>query len=146
MSRKLILLAACGALAIGGCETVNEVGDASEFVAQLSGANEVPPADPDGAGFAEMSFNDTTNTFCTDLEVRQISPATAAHVHRGAAGANGPVVIPIDTPDDDDSDDCRVIDDALGDEITNNPGGFYVNVHTADYPDGAIRGQLRRQD
>src|SRR5688572_6759759 len=109
MSMRLALLAACGALALSACETVNEVGDASEFVAQLSGANEVPPADPDGAGRAEMSFNDTTNTFCTDLEVRMISPATVAHVHRGAAGVNGPPVITLDPPDDDDSDDCTDI-------------------------------------
>lgn len=150
MSRKILagrlLLAACGAIAVAGCETVNEIGDASEFSAQLRGANEPGGGDPDGAGFAEMSFNDTTNTFCTDLEVRNISTPTAAHVHRGLAGVNGPPVITLDVPDDDDSDDCDDIDDALGDEITRNPAGFYVNVHTSDFPDGAIRGQIRRQD
>lgn len=145
MSKRLVLFAACSALALAGCETVNEV-VGSEFAANLSGANEVPPADPDGGGLAEGSINDATNQICVDLEVRQISPPTAAHIHRGAAGVNGPVVVTLDTPDDDDSDDCDDISDALADEIRSNPGGFYVNVHTADYPDGAIRGQLRRQD
>ena len=144
-----LLLAACGLFALTACETVNEaandaVGD--QFRAQLSGANEPGGGDPDGAGLARIEISDTTNTICTDLEVRLISPATAAHIHRGAAGVNGPPVITLDTPDDNDSDDCDEVPDALVDEIKRNPAGFYVNVHTADYPDGAIRGQLRRQD
>jgi len=141
-----LLLAACGAVALGGCETVNEVvNDAAgdQFRAQLSGANEPGGGDPDGAGLARVEINDTTNTICTDLEIRQINAVTAAHIHRGAAGVNGPPVVTLDAPDDNDSDDCDEASDALVDEIRNNPGGFYVNVHTADYPNGAIRGQLR---
>jgi hypothetical protein len=141
-----LLLAACGAVALGGCETVNEVvNDAAgdQFRAQLSGANEPGGGDPDGAGLARVEINDTTNTICTDLEIRQINAVTAAHIHRGALGVNGPPVVTLDAPDDNDSDDCDEASDALVDEIRNNPGGFYVNVHTADYPNGAIRGQLR---
>ncbi len=140
-----LMLAACGGLALAGCETVNEVvNDAvgNQFRAQLSGANEPGGGDPDGAGLARIEISDTTNTICTDLEVRMIAPATAAHIHRGAAGVNGPPVVNIDPPDDNDSDDCDEATDALIDEIRANPGGFYVNVHTADYPNGAIRGQL----
>jgi hypothetical protein len=51
-------------------------------------------------------------------------------------------VVELDAPDDDDSDDCDVIDDALLDEIRTNPAGFYVNIHTADFQNGAIRGQV----
>ena len=58
---------------------------------------------------------------------------------------NGPPVVTLSAPiDDDDSDDCDVVADAVLDEIVDNPAGFYVNVHTADYPNGAIRGQLVR--
>jgi hypothetical protein len=145
MVRRACFIAACGALALAGCETVNEVvNDAvgNQFRAQLSGANEPGGGDPNGAGLARIEINDTTNTVCTDLEVRQIEQATAAHIHRGASGVNGPPVITLDVPDDNDSDDCDEVPDALVDEIRNNPGGFYVNVHTADFPDGAIRGQL----
>ena len=92
---------------------------------------------------ARIEISDATNTVCTDLEVRQIGAVTAAHIHRGGAGVNGPPVITLDAPDDNDSDDCDTVADALVDEIRANPGGFYVNVHTADYPDGAIRGQIR---
>ena len=140
-----LLLAACGAFALGSCETVDEVANevvGNNFSATLSGASEVPPADPDGWGRAKITINDAANTICTDLEVRDIGDVTAAHIHRGAPGENGPPVVTLDSPDDNDSDDCDTKDDALVDEIRRNPGAFYVNVHTSAHPNGAIRGQL----
>lgn len=142
---RALLLAAGATLALAGCATVEEeineeIGN--RFQAQLSGASEVPPGDPDGTGMARIAINDDSNRICTDLEVRMIGNVTAAHIHRGAAGVNGPPVVTLDAPDDDDSDDCDTVDDALIDEIRRNPAGFYVNVHTVDYPDGAVRGQI----
>ena len=140
-----LLLAAGAMLAIGGCETVDEaVTDAvgNQFRAEMNGANEPGGGDPDGSGLARIEINDVTNSVCTDLEIRQIGVVTAAHIHRGGPGMNGPPVVTLDAPDDNDSDDCDTVDDALIDEIRNNPGGFYVNVHTADFPNGAIRGPL----
>ena len=150
MTRKwtLLLLASAGALGLAGCETVQEeINEATgpRFHANLTGANEVPPADPNGTGTAAVNVASALNTLCTDLEVRDIGAVTAAHIHRGAAGVNGPPVVTLSPPDDDnDSDDCDVVADAVLDEIVANPAGFYVNVHTADYPNGAIRGQLMR--
>ncbi len=115
---------------------------ASEFRAALTGANEVPPGDPDGAGTAKVVINGTLNELCVDLEVTGITAATAAHIHRGVAGENGPPVVNLDPPDPLDEDDCDSIGDALADEIQANPAGFYVNIHTAEHPEGAIRGQL----
>ena len=79
-----------------------------------------------------------------DLEVRDIGEVTAAHIHCGPAGENGPPVVNLDRPDgeDQDEDDCDSIGDALADEIQSNPAGFYVNIHTTEHPDGALRGQL----
>jgi hypothetical protein len=142
---RALLLAAGTALALAGCETMEEEVNeeiGNRFQAQMSGASEVPPADPDGAGMARISINDDSNRICTDLEVRMIGDVTAAHIHRGAAGVNGPPVVTLDPPDDNDSDDCDTADDALIDEIRANPAAFYVNVHTTDYPAGAIRGQV----
>ena len=143
----LLLLASVGALSLAGCETVQEeINEATgpRFDANLTGANEVPPADPDGTGTAQVHIASALNTICTELEIRDIGAVTAAHIHRGAAGVNGPPVVTLSIPGDDDSDDCDVVADALLDEIVDNPAGFYVNVHTADYPNGAIRGQLMR--
>jgi hypothetical protein len=64
------------------------------------------------------------------------------HIHRGRAGVNGPPVVTLDAPDDNDSHHCDDVADALLDEIRRSPADFYVNVHTAEYPDGAIRGQI----
>jgi len=77
----------------------------------------------------------------------------AAHIHRGAAGTNGPVVVNLAWPQGGQAADCFSLGDTRGGnpvfvnggtpaEIFDNPGGFYVNVHNADYPAGAIRGQL----
>ena len=145
MVRKACFIAACGVLALAGCETVNEVANdavGNQLRAQLAGANEPAGGDPDGAGLARIEISDATNTVCTDLEVRNISGVTAAHIHEGRAGVNGPPVITLDAPDDDDSDDCDEVQESLLREIRANPAGFYVNVHTADYPNGAIRGQI----
>ncbi|MDQ4145958.1 MAG: CHRD domain-containing protein, partial [Actinomycetota bacterium] len=68
----------------------------------------------------------------------------AAHIHRGAAGTNGPVVIPFQVDAAGVSDDCVTAEPPLVNEIQQNPEAFYVNVHTERYPDGAIRGQLMR--
>jgi hypothetical protein len=145
MTRHSTLFLAAGTVLLAGCETVERtVTDVigNNFAATLSGANEVPPGDPDGVGTARISIDDATNRICTHFEVRNIGPVTAAHIHRGAAGVNGPPVIPLDAPDDNDSDDCDDVDNDLLDEIRRTPSNFYVNVHTAEHPNGAIRGQI----
>ena len=145
MSHHSMLFAAAGAALLVGCETVERAATdvvGNNFAATLTGANEVPPADPDGTGTARISTDDATNRICTHLEVRNIGAVTAAHIHRGGAGVNGPPVVNLDPPDDNDSDDCDDIADALLDEIRRRPADFYVNVHTAEHPDGAVRGQI----
>lgn len=145
MSARTAFLLAAGTLMLAGCETVErEVTEVigNNFAATLTGANEVPAGDPDGAGMAHISIDDATNRVCTHLEVRNIGPVTAAHIHRGAAGVNGPPVITLDAPDDDDSNDCDDVADDLLDAIRRMPAEFYVNVHTAEFPNGAIRGQI----
>jgi hypothetical protein len=65
-----------------------------------------------------------------------------AHIHRGAAGVAGPVVVPLDPPAGGKSTGCPTVAKEVADEIMANPSNFYVNVHTAEHPAGAIRGQL----
>ena len=110
----------------------------------LGGAEEVPnPGDPDGYGGAGVSFASDTQV-CFSLEVANITlPAAAAHIHEGARGVAGPVVVPLTAPDaSGKSESCIDADVALLTRIRENPAGFYVNVHTSDFPGGAIRGQL----
>ena len=113
--------------------------------AQLSGAAEVPgPGDPDGSGTATIRLQLERGEVCFDLTVSNIGPATAAHIHEGADGVAGAVVVPLDpAPTGGSSSGCiSDVDAALLENIAKNPGQYYVNVHNEEFPDGAIRGQL----
>ncbi|MEO6125434.1 MAG: CHRD domain-containing protein [Ilumatobacteraceae bacterium] len=114
------------------------------FLANLFGTNEVPtPGDPDGTGAASVTIDPTTGEICVDLRVANIDPATMAHIHRGAAGVSGPVVVPL-TPPNPNATECVMALPALAAEIAANPAGFYVNVHNPAFPAGAVRGNLAR--
>jgi hypothetical protein len=154
MSRNMTLLPALllgAGLALAACETTAET--AAETVAEtdkatLTGAQEVPgPGDPDGTANAELTVVDQADNVCYEInDVRNIDPATAAHVHRGARGVAGPPVITLTPPTSGESEGCLKVDEALADEIKNYPSRFYFNIHNAAYPAGAIRGQVRDND
>ncbi|HEX2089922.1 MAG TPA: CHRD domain-containing protein [Actinomycetota bacterium] len=114
--------------------------------ASLRGQNEIPDADPDGRGGFTAIVDG--NQFCYGLTVTNIDqPIVGAHIHRGNAGENGPVVIPLTPPSTSDpgaSSACTTADPGLLQEILQRPSQFYVNVHTGTFPGGAIRDQLRR--
>lgn len=115
--------------------------------ATLLGANEAPgPGDPDGTGNAEFRLNPGQGEICYDITVADIAlPATGAHIHRGAAGVAGPVVVPLTPPDaSGHSSGCASVDRELVLDILHNPSNFYANIHTSTYPAGAIRDQLNR--
>jgi CHRD domain-containing protein len=114
------------------------------FIAELLGSNEIPPADANGRGTLAFRFDSGTTEVCFTLSARGIAlPAVAAHIHRGAAGANGPVIVTVTPPDANGSSrGCVESTAAIVAEILGNPAGFYANVHTPQFPGGAIRGQL----
>ncbi len=110
----------------------------------LNGFEEVPgPADPDGSGVALITLNVGKGRVCWELSVTGIDPATAAHIHRAPAGIAGPVVVPLSPPTSGTSSGCREgVNPVLVQEIIDLPESFYVNVHNAPFPAGALRGQL----
>jgi hypothetical protein len=112
-------------------------------VTTLSGAEEVPPADPDGTGFAAITLNVGQQTVCWELSVSNIVPATAAHIHAAAAGVNGGIVVPLSPPTAGASSGCALgVAPTLIQAIIDHPELYYVNVHNAEFPGGAVRGQL----
>ena len=113
---------------------------AQSFTAQLTGASEVPPADPDGTGFAVVTINGTTVNYTVFFQGIG-TPVTLAHIHRGAAGVVGPPVVDFNV-NTLVNGTVSGVSQSLIDEIRANPAGFYVNVHNAEFPTGAIRGQL----
>ncbi|MDQ3124410.1 MAG: CHRD domain-containing protein [Pseudomonadota bacterium] len=111
----------------------------------LSGAAEAPgPGDPDGAGTAEIRVNAGQRQVCYSLSVTRIDPATAAHIHEAAPGSAGPVVVTLTAPARGRSQGCVRISRALAQELIQTPQHYYVNVHNAAFPAGAVRGQLAR--
>jgi hypothetical protein len=145
----ILLAAAAGAtLLIGACATVEEAvaeKTTETYKAELRGANEPGGGDADGSGTAEISVSDNFGQVCWDInDVRGIGPITGAHIHRGAPGVNGPVVFALKPANEGGYKGCASGSEWTQDRIDNNPGAFYVNVHTAQYPNGAIRGQLHQ--
>ncbi len=150
-----VLLSPIGGAFAGHTNTVLEATlDGREEVATT--ATKAMVGDPSGRGDAYVfGIDGDATTLCYVLTVDKIAPATAAHIHRGAAGSNGPVVVNLARPTDGNAADCLTEGETLmtgapafpGNQVTvaqilANPGDFYVNVHNADYPGGAIRGQL----
>ena len=106
---------------------------------------EVPgPGVPDGTGSATVRLRLGEGRLCFQLSAAGITlPASAAHVHEGAAGVAGPIVAGLAPPDaSGSSSGCVPVFRPLVAAILTNPAGYYLNVHTADLPAGAIRGQL----
>jgi hypothetical protein len=113
--------------------------------ASLTGQKEVPgPGDPNGRGEADVTVY--KEKVCYELEVERIKPATAAHIHRGAPGVAGDIVVELKAPTDGSSEGCKAISKQLSKNLREHPWRYYVNVHNDPYPDGAIRGQLHRDD
>jgi hypothetical protein len=146
------------------------------FTAQLSAQNEVPPitnAESNARGDVRITFNLTrdsannvtggTATFVVNLSnFPNGATWTLAHIHRGASGVAGNVVVNTGlTPgtaitltsgsvSNQTFSNQPIVtsgqpDPALINEIINNPAGFYFNAHTALNGTGAVRGQLVKQ-
>ncbi len=100
---------------------------------------------PGGNGTANVTLNPGAGPVCYSMTLNLLGDPTAAHIHRGEAGTNGPIVVPFftSTPASVGTlEDCVQADATVISDILANPAGFYVNVHNADFPAGAVRGQL----
>jgi hypothetical protein len=109
----------------------------------MTGAAERPgPGDADGTGTATFTLNPGQEQICFELTASNIAPATAAHIHVAPPTDPGPVVVPLTPPTDGSSSGCVDVDRDLILAIIQHPEDYYVNVHNAEFPAGAIRAQL----
>jgi hypothetical protein len=141
----LTALAVCAlavpALSLAGRNTI-------EVDAQLKGKNEVPgPGSPKGKGDVHIFLKPTKNKVCFELEVKNLDTITASHIHKGDADQAGTVKVTLidsQIQGTGSYEGCvKSVRSKLIDKIAAKPERFYVNVHTLDYPEGAIRGQLQ---
>ena len=163
MRKRLVIfvvLAAIGLLATGSVAAAKQT--TVTLTARLAGAQEVPAADPDGSGKATVMIDVEGGEVCFDIKsLSDVGTPNRGHIHEGAAGVNGPIVVPFfelrippadpgAPPTDPRNDslergglqDCVPGDPAVLARIVANPAGFYVNVHNARFPGGALRCQL----
>jgi hypothetical protein len=107
----------------------------------MDGSQENPAGDPDGKGTADITLNDATNQVCWEFHYQNLGKPTLAHIHAGAKGVSGPPAVDFQYGKNGDNG-CVSTDPTTLANIKNNPAGYYVNIHTDEYPKGAIRGQL----
>lgn len=123
-------------------------GTAVTLKVQMTGAEEVPGPGADPAvGRALVDVGGTR--VCPDLKVTMGEMPTAAHIHKGAKGASGPVVVdlkPEFTPGESafTAKTCVDVPADTSAALIADPEGYYLNVHSGSYPNGAIRGQLTK--
>lgn len=95
-----------------------------------------------GEGHITVVVDPPKGTACYIMNVAALDGVTAAHIHTGGPGETGAPVLTLEAPADGSSGGCLPIAADLAQAMIANPGGYYVNVHTREQPDGAIRGQL----
>ena len=135
------VLGLVASLALAGVVSAAE----TTLTATLAGVTEGEnPGNPDGSGTATVVLDPATGEACWDLTAEDIGPVLQSHIHVGAAGVSGGVEVPLDVDGFDGTSEGCVSDQdaAVLQAIIDNPAGYYVNLHTADFQAGAIRGQL----
>lgn len=133
------------ALGLAGCGQMRPSQSTDIYEATLSAAQEVPPNSSAGRGTAEVQLNKNTNTLSWKVTYSGLSgPTTGGHIHGpAAAGANAGVMIPFTNVGTPTFQGQGPITPAQAAELA--AGRTYVNLHTAQFPGGEIRGQLRRR-
>lgn len=129
------------------------------FSASLSGKEEVPPTESSATGWAKFQTDDNGTQVSYWVNITGLNEITGAHIHNGSAGQNGDVVVSLSGPDSAENGDNATLslkgnittDDLQGplegkelSEMVSlmSDGTVYVNVHTDEFKDGAIRGQI----
>jgi hypothetical protein len=141
------VMLASAALVLAGCQTMESGWESTKsFFAgsnvTLSGAQEVPPVTTSGSGSGTITVSEDKSV-SGSVKITGFT-ATAAHIHTGAAGKNGPVIIPL-TKSSDGSTWSVPAGAKLTDAQYNEykAGNLYVNVHSAAFKGGEVRGQLK---
>jgi hypothetical protein len=151
--RRLVLLTLSLSVALAVLPSTVSAG--TNFVATMSGDEEVPPVETQARGVAKFKLRDEGLVF--KVNVANIEDVVASHIHCGAVGVNGPIGVTlfaggpvspngtlakgvITAPDEDNG--CGWTDlDAVVAALES--GNTYVNVHTVANPGGEIRGQVK---
>ena len=127
------------ALVLAGCASM---GGSQAVSVRLTGDEEVPPVKTTASGTGAVTVSEDRSV-SGKFKLQNASQMTVAHIHTGAAGQNGPVIIPLQKVADNEwtvPAGAKLTDDQYKQYLA---GGLYVNFHSAQYKGGEIRGQIR---
>ena len=120
----------------------NDKDNTTVFKTMLVGPSEVPSTYSLAIGATTLTFNESTKRFVAVTTYTGLTP-TAGHIHNAPAGVNGDVVFSFEITASPITYQSVVLTQQQINELFN--GRMYVNLHTAEYPEGEIRGQLIKQ-
>jgi hypothetical protein len=106
----------------------------------LTGKNEVPKTSTKATATATIDLKGGKRQVCWAFKIVGLRGMNAAHIHKGKRGVSGPVFIALGGKFK--AKGCASATKAQIEAVEKNPSRYYVNIHTAKFPNGAIRGQL----
>lgn len=143
--RKIVLIAlllVTGVLIAVGSAAAASGGTAKTITVHMTGGQEVPKGSPVGSGVFKFQLLPSRGMLCFSLTWSKIDTPTASHIHKAPAGKAGNIVIVLYGTPPVGHSGCRHASKSVLTAIGKHPKDYYVNVHTAKYPGGAIRAQL----
>jgi CHRD domain len=132
----------------GGAAAGKKKKTVKRFAPDMVGAVDVPPGDPDGSGEASFKLKKAKKRVCFNISFQGIDNPTDGHIHEGAPGVAGEIVVPLFTGTPglpSPISGCVKAKRSLIKQIAKHPGDFYVNIHNDAFPGGALRDQLQKK-
>ena len=148
MTRSRIVIASCAAISVLGAQAAVSSAADTTLKATMSGSQEKPKGDPDGTATAVVTVK--SNKVCYVITPKKAGTTFAAgHIHAGKKGVAGPIFINLFTKPKTlkggKLSGCSPTVKASNlAKVKATPGDYYVNIHNAKYPAGAVRGQLKK--
>ncbi len=140
MKLRTLCLAAAAACALPVAAFGAATAMHPELGAKLTGKQEVPKGSPVGHGIVNVNLKAASGKVCWTFELVGLRGAMSAHIHRAPLRKAGPIVVALGGRYK--AKGCTSAPKKTIEAIESHPNAYYVNVHTAKYPNGAIRGQL----
>jgi hypothetical protein len=141
-SRTVLILLAVVALVFAGCGSSKKKSATTSYKLTMTGTNEVPKGAPDASASAVVTVKTSDKQLCWKFtNLRNVGAPKMAHIHKGTSDTAGAIVIPLGAAYKP-SGCVPGVASSLLDQIKSKPNGFYVNIHNAKYPGGAVRAQL----
>ncbi len=145
--KKIILTLAATVLAIGVSPLAHASTSITKLVVSANGANEKPNnGAKTGSASGTFTLNTAKNTICfTNMKTTGLTHVIEAHIHLGASGIDGSIFVTLNISNFNQvRQTCIKVAHPVLVDIAKHPGDYYLNVHTRDFPGGAVRGQLKR--